>query len=350
MKKPNRTSSPAPAVSVLMPVFDAERYVEEAVDSILDQSFRDFEFLIFDDGSSDRSPEILERARARDARIRLFLESHRGLTLWLCKGVAEARGEFIARMDADDVAHPERLARQVEYLRSHPQCVALGTQALLVDPERRAIKPLGVRLRHAEIDAELMRGRGDAMLHPTTMYRRDAVLAVGGYRPAFEAAEVLDLNLRLAEHGALANLPETLLEYRQHLMKVSTRRKGDQRRAQDAALREAHQRRGISTSAAPSRPPVPEQVPATDSWHRWASWAVEASHLATARRYAWALFRAEPFSWRACKLGLRALLGLRLKTARRLRRMLGADAEPPSTPLRPGFDSEPEAGPRSSGR
>ena len=316
-------SGAALRVSVLMPVYNTERYVAEAVRSILAQTYDELEVLIYDDGSTDRSPEILHGLAERDPRIRLFLRPHTGLTTWLRAGVEIARGEYVARMDADDIAHPERLAAQLSYLDAHPECVVVGTEARLVDPERRPIKQLGVQLTHDGIDADLMRGRGDAMLHPASTFRRDAILAVGSYRVDFEAAEILDLNLRLAERGRVANLPDTLLEYRQHLDKVSARRKGDQRRAQDAALREAIERRGLDESHLPRRRPVPEAIPRTDQWHRWAAWAIEAGHLATARRHAWAVFREEPRSRRACKLLLRALLGMRLATARRIAGLFG---------------------------
>jgi GT2 family glycosyltransferase len=337
-----------PRVSVLLPVRDAERYVGEALESILAQTFSDFELLVYDDGSSDDSAEILERAAGRDLRVQLFREEPHGYEFWLRQGIQDARGELVARMDADDVAHPERFERQVAFLDAHPECVAVGSDALLIDPDGRPIRRLGVRSEHEGIDAELLCGRGDALLHPSAMLRRADVLAVGSYRPEYPAAEDLDLFLRLAERGRLANLPEALLEYRQHPAKVSSCRRGEQRRSQDAALREAYRRRGLAEASLPARPPVPERVPATDSWHRWASWAIDAGHLATARRYAWKVFRREPFSGRACKLGLRALTGLRLDTARSWQRRLGGLLAP--APLSPEFDPSRGAGTRSSGR
>ena len=310
-----------PRVSVLLVARDAELYIGQAVESLLAQTFADFELLIYDDGSSDESAETLERAAGRDLRVQLFREEPQGLTYWLRQGVEDARGELLARMDADDVAHPERLARQVAFLDRHPECLAVGCDALLVDPERRPIRRLGVHTGHEAIEAELLRGRGDAILHPSVVMRRAEVRAVGSYRTEFRVSQCLDLFLRLAERGRLANLSEPLLEYRQHLAKVSGERKGEQRRTQDAILREAYRRRGLAESSLPRRPPVPERVPPADSWHRWASWAIDAGHLATARRYAWKVFRREPFSARACKLGLRALTGLRLDTARSWGRM-----------------------------
>ena len=112
------TSDP-PLVSVCMPVYNATRYLAEAVESILGQTFRDFEFLITDDGSTDRSLAILKRYAAQDARIRLWSRPNAGYVVRLNEMLHQARGDLIARMDADDVALPERFARQVEFLRSH---------------------------------------------------------------------------------------------------------------------------------------------------------------------------------------------------------------------------------------
>src|SRR6476661_6105481 len=122
-----------PPVSVLMPVYNAGRYVAEAVESILGQTYADFEFLIVDDGSTDRSRAILERYAARDPRIRLVSRPNTGYAAALNELLGLARGELVARMDADDVALPERLLRQVNYLRAHPEVVCVGTAVHLID-------------------------------------------------------------------------------------------------------------------------------------------------------------------------------------------------------------------------
>src|SRR5262245_3590276 len=106
----------SPLISVIMPVYNAERYVADAVESILGQTFQDFEFLIFDDGSQDGSLAILGKYASQDARIRLFAKPHSGYVAWLSEGIRLARGEFIARMDADDISLPQRLARQSAFL------------------------------------------------------------------------------------------------------------------------------------------------------------------------------------------------------------------------------------------
>jgi len=296
-------------ISVVMPVRDAERWVGAAVASLLAQTHADFELLVFDDASCDRSAEIVERFG--DPRIRLFRKPQAGHTTWLREGVERARGEIVARMDADDVARPQRFARQLAYLRQHPECVALGAEVLIIDPDGRPIGERGVPLAHAAIEAELLEGRGGALVHPVAIFRREALLAVGSYRPEWEPAEDLDLYLRLAEKGRLANLPECLLEHRLHIRKVSARRSGEQRRKALAIVRDARLRRGLAPDAEIGLPPVAEHLAAIDYWHYWARSAVRGGHLATARRYALAVLARRPFELRSWKLLVRVLLGPR---------------------------------------
>ena len=308
-----------PEVSVLMPVYDAAAYVARAVESILGQTFGDFEFLIYDDGSTDGTIQIIEGYARRDPRIRLSCKPRAGYATWLREGVESARGEFVARMDADDVSRPQRLARQLAYLRAHPECVALGAEVLLIDPDGRPIGERGVPLAHAAIEAELLEGRGGALVHPVAIFRRDALLAVGSYRPEWEPAEDLDLYLRLAEKGRLANLPECLLEHRLHVKKVSAARSGEQRRKALASVRAACLRRGLTPDAGSGLPPVAERLAAVDYWHYWARSAVRGGYLATARRYALAVLARRPFDPRSWKLLLRTLLGQRVPAPERPR-------------------------------
>jgi glycosyltransferase involved in cell wall biosynthesis len=299
----------APLVSVLMPVYQAERHLAEAVASILAQSLRDLELLALDDGSTDASPRILAELAARDARIRLLASPHVGLARRLNDGIAQARGAFLARMDADDVAHPERLARQVAYLREHAGCVALGTGALEVDPERRPIRALPTAESHSEIEARLLAGEGDALLHPSAVYRAEALRALGGYREELDGGEDLDLHLRLGERGSLANLREILLEYRRSLESVSFARRPQVRRSQEAALADALRRRGLDPAGAQPAWASGERATPEQVFALWANRALEAGHRATARRYAQRAFCAAPR--RHWKLGVRACLGLR---------------------------------------
>jgi glycosyltransferase involved in cell wall biosynthesis len=121
-----------PVISVVMPVYKASRYLRAAMDSILAQTFGDFEFLCIDDGSTDESPAILREYADRDLRIRIITKNNGGVTSALIAGVGEAKGEFIARMDADDIADSRRFALQVEHLRAHSDCVAVGCHIVLI--------------------------------------------------------------------------------------------------------------------------------------------------------------------------------------------------------------------------
>jgi len=306
-----------PAVSVLMPVYDAAEYVARAVESILGQTFGDFEFLIYDDGSTDGSMQIVEGYARRDARIRLSRKAHAGYAVWLREGVAAANARFIARMDADDVARPTRLERQLDFLERHPDCCAVGTRVLRIDPDGRPIREGDVPLEHASIERALLTGRGEALPHPAAMLRRDVLLAAGSYRPEYEPAEDLELFLRLAEHGRLANLPEVLLDYRQHIRKTSHQRGIEQRRMVARILHEARARRGLDVSG-DSEPTAPaSETRAVDYWCEWVRQSVAGGNLATARKYAIAVLRQEPRRLRSWQLLLRAFLGLRVEPLER---------------------------------
>ncbi|HXV37934.1 MAG TPA: glycosyltransferase family 2 protein, partial [Myxococcota bacterium] len=278
--------SAQPRLSVLLPVHQAERYLEEAIESVLAQSFDDFELLALDDGSTDGSARILEALAERDARIRVWRSEHAGLVAQLNRGLAAARGEYIARMDADDVSHPERFERQVAYLDAHPECVALGTGTDEVDPERRIIRTLDVRTEHHAIEACLLQGDGGALIHASAVYRAHALRRIGGYRKQFEFGEVIDLHLRLAEIGRLANLRDRLYEYRQNPASVCFTRASEVRGNQDAAIQDALRRRGASPASAPARPAHAPTRSLDEVWALWAHRAQVAGNRDTARHYA----------------------------------------------------------------
>ncbi len=310
-----------PRVSVLMPVYDAESDVAQAVESILGQTFSDFELLVLDDGSRDRSLEIVEQVCGDDPRVRLFRNSHAGLTVRLCEGVAAARGEFIARQDADDISRPERFEHQVRFLESHAEVSVVGAGSLIIDPEGLPIRERPTPQDHDAIEARLLQGRGDAIFHSAAVFRRTHLIDAGGYRPETEPAEDVDLYLRLAERGRLANLPITLLESRQHVSRVSVLRAVEQRQKINRVLAEAHRRRGLG-DAWVALPELGVSLSQAECQRRWARDAAEGGHLATARKHAWAAFRAEPLHPRSWQVMVQALLGLRVEPLRRgLRRL-----------------------------
>lgn len=196
-----------------MGVYNAGIHLEGAIRSILAQSFTDFEMLIIDDGSTDDSAERVARLEREDARIRLIRNSvNRGLGAVLREGVDLARGELLARMDADDLARPDRLERQVEFLDLHPQVHIVGSYATDIDEEGTALKLRRVPVEHERIVEVIW---SCPMIHPTVMLRRQALLAVGSYRADVRRRQDYELWFRCAHAGLrFANIPEPLLSYR----------------------------------------------------------------------------------------------------------------------------------------
>jgi len=201
----------APRVSVIMPMYNALPFVKESIGSILAQTFDDFELLIVDNGSTDGS---LEYARSlADVRIRVMNERERGAGRALTSGIFASKGEFLAVMDADDVAHPDRLRTEVEFLSSHPDIVLVGTRfAFLVGS---AIIPVPPQPReHADIRHALLQGR-PVICNPSTMFRAEMAREVGGHRLPGPGHDV-DFFLRMTEAGKVANVPDLLHYYRLH--------------------------------------------------------------------------------------------------------------------------------------
>jgi glycosyltransferase involved in cell wall biosynthesis len=277
-----------PTVSVVMSTYNARRYVARAIRSVRWQTLRDWELLIFDDGSTDGTRDILRRYASRDARIRLFLNEHVGYVTWLNEGLRQARAALLARMDADDVALPHRFEKQVAYLRQHPFCVVVGTDAMQVDAAGWPIGRLRVPLTHEEIEASLLEGLGEALCHPAAMFRRDALMSVGGYCKDCEPAEDVDLYLRLAEVGRLANLPDVLLRYRRHFASVTATCQTTHGEALRRGLQAAYRRRGLLP---PAEEPLRLRRQVRDATrpevrHYWIEQALQAGCIWTARKHA----------------------------------------------------------------
>jgi glycosyltransferase involved in cell wall biosynthesis len=283
-----------PLISVVLPVFNAQGYLATAVESILAQSVADFELIAIDDGSTDGSPEVLGKLRQRDSRVHIISRPNTGIVGALNDGLAAARGEFIARMDADDIALPQRFERQLAYLRAHPECVAVGSSVLQIDPDG---DPIGVQHwaeSHAEIDALLLTG-GGGLAHPTAMIRTSALRGVGGYRPEYQWIEDKDLWLRLGEIGRLANLREPLLQYRLHESSVCWQREVQQRQLWEKLLAETYRRRGISR-----RPPSFRSRFAAGASRagraraKWIRFATRSGNYRTAVKHARQLLQHQP--------------------------------------------------------
>jgi glycosyltransferase involved in cell wall biosynthesis len=293
------------AVSVVMPVYNAERYVAEAVESILSQTFSGFEFLITDDGSNDGSLAILERYARQDQRIRLISRPNTGYVRALNEMLDMSRGEFIARMDADDISLPDRFRSQVDFLMHHSECIAVGGQRLAIDSDGDPLFEILNPLTHDEIDLSNINGFGSSICHPSVMMRRKIVIDIGKYKEKFYAAEDLDLFLRLAEHSRLANLPQVVIKYRLHPSSVGNSQPARQAETVRQVVREARLRRGLTDNLEIplSRPMMGlSQISPVDLALAWGWAALMAGHVATSRKYARARLRRAPFSFATWKL------------------------------------------------
>jgi len=297
-----------PRVSVIIPAYNAQRYVAEAVESTLAQSFDDFECIVVDDGSNDRTPRILADLARRDARVRPLRIPHGGIVEALNAGLHAARGELIARMDADDICLPERFDQQIRFLDQHPECVALGSRVMLVDPYGSPLWEVEVKTEHEQIEADLLRGNGWAMFHPTALIRRQAMLDIGGYRPEYQWSEDIDLFLRLAEVGRLANLPQTLLWYRQHFSSVNRTKLDLQLRRSERLLAEAYGRRGRALPDDFRLEPAPQLAP-YEQVRAWARRAIINRNFRVARKHAFAALRFAPLKYDSWSLMYHAVAG-----------------------------------------
>jgi glycosyltransferase involved in cell wall biosynthesis len=293
-----------------MAVYNTERYLADSMDSIFSQSFKDWELICVDDGSSDRSLEILRRYERADARVRVITRPNTGVTRARNDGIAIARGRYIAVMDSDDVALPERLQRQVDYMEAQPQCVGLGAAVRVVGPDVMQIGDEPKPWDHETIDRQTLAGSGAIIREPVAIFRTEAIRKLGGYREEIFAQQDLDLYLRLAEIGRLANLPEILLLYRLRLGNIGRTQGALQRQHAPKVIRDARIRRGLPMIAAIVDLPQ-ASVEADDghgSWALWSHYAFNGGCSSTARRYALRAIWSEPLAVSSWKAVLRAYL------------------------------------------
>jgi glycosyltransferase involved in cell wall biosynthesis len=205
-----------PRVSVLMSVYDGERYLRQAIESVLHQVWTDFEFLIVNDGSTDNSRQII--ASFDDPRICLIDNPvNVGLTKSLNRGLLLARGELVARQDADDLSHPARLEQQVRFLDSHPGVALLGTQIRITNGKGRVLPSAGSWLPMSDTAVKWSLMFQNAFAHSAVMYRHDVVWdQMRGYDEGFVRSQDYDLWSRIAEKHAVRNLAEALVDCRRH--------------------------------------------------------------------------------------------------------------------------------------
>jgi glycosyltransferase involved in cell wall biosynthesis len=216
-----KTQPSDPAVSVLMAVYNCAPYLPAALDSVLGQSFSDYEFIVVDDASTDETPAILSAYTLRDNRF-VLLRNERNLKLpaSLNRGLAVCRAPLIARADGDDLCHPKRLVKQVEFLNQHPEVGAISCSYNRIDADGRAIGFQALPTESAMIKFKLL--WESTLSHAGALYRARAVRAVGGYDETFVTAQDYDLWARLADSMEFANLSDPLLTVRTHAACATT--------------------------------------------------------------------------------------------------------------------------------
>ena len=215
-----------PKVSVIMSVYNEEKYLRQALDSILSQTFADFEFIVVDDGSTDGTRSILESYR--DPRIRVFSQDNQGLTKSLNRALSIARADYIARMDGNDISRRERFERQVDFLDRNPDVGIVGNFSYRIDEKGRR-----VNLYTYPTDGDGIREAlwsTCPMCHSSVMFRRACVERVGPYREKVGPTEDLDFFFRVSEIFETANIPEPLHSFRVIANGITLRRRFDQMR------------------------------------------------------------------------------------------------------------------------
>lgn len=219
-------NGPAARVTVFVPVFNAEKFLAETIESVLNQTFTDFELLAVDDGSTDRSIEILESFG--DRRIRISRnDRNRGRSYTRNQGIELARCEYLSVLDSDDLCEPDRLERQVEFLDAHPDIVAVGSSATYIDESGNVAYICKVPTSSEEIHQRIF--QSNCFVHSSVTFRRQVLINIGGYNPELQQAEDYELFLRLSAHHRLANIEEPLIRYRVHPDQVSQRELSSQR-------------------------------------------------------------------------------------------------------------------------
>jgi len=291
-----------PRVSVLIAVYNGMPYVAEAIESVLDQSFTDFELLVVDDASTDDTAATLERFQRLDPRVRVLrMPTNVGPVLAANRGLAEVRAPLIARLDADDVCRVGRLSRQVEAFTKQPDLVLLGSAFDYIDAAGRPFGEGNPPLDDAALQTALMES-GNPFCHPSVMMRTDALRALGGYRQVLNPYGLdYDLCLRLAEMGRIGNLPQRLIGYRIHAGQITVTKMRPQLRSAQVYRALARQRRSgrredLSLAQAdPAESPAVLRLALVGGSLFWADLLDRVGAAERARQLRWDAIRAAPW-------------------------------------------------------
>jgi glycosyltransferase involved in cell wall biosynthesis len=221
----NQLEQGVPSVTVLMAVFNGTNWLSAAIESVIHQTFKDFEFIIVDDGSTDDSSEIMERYQKKDSRIIIIRKPNTGLADSLNQGIHKARGMWIARLDADDICETTRLEKQIELTLTNSKIVFVGTGLTIINEDGEKL----ATYQYPKMHVSLLKGLiyyNKFPAHSSAFYKTEAVRELGGYRSRIKRAEDLDLWLRLSEKGEFSSLTIPLIQLRHHSKQISNDESG----------------------------------------------------------------------------------------------------------------------------
>ncbi len=208
-------------ISVIMPVYNASKYISEAIESILKQTFKNFEFIIIDDGSTDNSKDIIEYYKRLDKRIKFFKQENSGVSKALNKGISIAKGKYIARMDSDDISLPHRLETQFKFMENNLDYVIIGSNANIISMEGNFLYCTEMQLLDEKIKNQLP---VNPFIHPSTFIVKDSLIKAGGYDEVIvHHVEDQILWNKMTIYGKFGNLQEPLLNYRLLPTSISNR-------------------------------------------------------------------------------------------------------------------------------
>jgi glycosyltransferase involved in cell wall biosynthesis len=291
-----------PLLSVILPVYNGGKYVRDSVRSILDQTEKNFELLLCDDGSTDGTLEVAQEIAKSDPRVRFF-QTNRAKLFGVCnRMLKEARGEFLARMDHDDISLPQRFAEEIALMQSNPQLAVVGVWLYIIDPEGRRISNYFPPTDDAALQELCLDGHCP-INEPASMMRTELVRKVGGWREDMGVCADVDLWLKLGEVGKLGMVSKPLQCYRYH--EKSQSHKAGATKRQDVLTqicREAMKRRNI-TGRTPNPPIWPP--PAAERYQQYLQygwWAFRYGDRSTAAVYGWRAVRNKPLDLKAWRL------------------------------------------------
>lgn len=286
-----------PLVSVVMPVFNGEKYIAKAVESILNQTMTEIELIVVNDGSTDNTDSLLKELSNFDSRVKVIFHQNKGVSLSRNIAIGEAKAEFIALMDADDVSEPTRLQKQYDFLNNNPEVVALASQVNFICPRGVKISSSNFNTQHEQIELALLEDDGQHFCQPSVMFRKDKGISIGLYDQSLKMGEDVDFFLRLALIGKLHTLDEPLLNYRRHTSNAT---------ASDNIVMHDFDLVYLKNAWAMRQRDFPEDfvhwsvhhTPRSREsyFHQWGWNALKKGELSIARKYAVDLIKINPFS------------------------------------------------------